>query len=598
MNETLVPAAAARRDSAPRRGARCRALSASRGRSQQRTLLAAAALAFLAASGCQAPPALTEAAEEEPLIRRLTDWPGAENGPEFSPDGRWIAFDAVVEGQADIYSLHLASGEVRQLTATPEVDRQPTWSADGSRIAFDSVRDGTRGIWSLPAAGGEAEPVFVRPGLTALGPDYAVTGDLAFTVIEPDSSRTYGRVTPWVLAAGSAEARSVTSKGDEWWARWGPAGAWLYYYGGYEDPLEAVHVETGALRSISRGQHNGWRPAPSPDGRVAFVSSPAGSIWIRADADDATPIQLTRSIAGDDFPSFSPDGRSLVFSRDRGRSEIIAIDLATGRRRRIGSGRSPQPLADGAIAFLSEEADDSAVVVAGAGDGAAQEKLALPIRGIHRFAISPAGESIVVAASGGGPHVGWNLHLAAIGSAELRRLTDLPGSGADTPVWCSDEQIGYTSYLHDLPFRQVFILDIETGESRPLTDSPTSKRLLDCADQGTRITFRLVAGKSGLYTARRADGSTFLQERRELDAAEGSLSPDGARLAFIAAEKAGTDIYIREADGSIVRVTDDALVEAGVRWLGDGSGLVFSVRAPNRDLWLLAVPEASDAHQR
>ena len=522
--------------------------------------------------------------------RRLTDWPGSENGAEFSPDGEWIVFDAVVAGQADIFLLRLATGTTRQLTDTPELDRQPTFSPDGSSVAFESVRDGVRGIWSIPVDGGEAKPLFLRPGVTPLGPDYSDNGDLVFTVIEPDPSVTYGFVTPWVLPADGGEPRAVTRGGDEWWARWGPRGQWLYYFLGYSDHLEAVHVATGEVRPVTRGLHRGWRPAPSPDGGIAFLSNPDNSLWLQADRPGAEPVQLTRGIGGDDRPSFSPDGRSLVFSSDRSRSEVVALDLPSGERTRIGEGRRPQPLADGSVVFLTEEGDDSVLRIASPGEPRAR-RLELPIRGIQRFQVASDRSAVALTANGGGPLINMDLHVGALDGSDFRRLTRLPISGADSPVWCTRRHVAYTSYKQDLAFRQVFLIDVESGETTTLTDSDSSKRLIDCADDGALLTFRLVADKSGVYSARRkAEGEAFV-ERLEVDAREGSLSPDATRLAYVDTRDGRTDVFLREADGRTVRLTDDALVEAGVRWRPDGSGIVFSARSPNRDLWLMTLPD-------
>lgn len=60
--------------------------------------------------------------------------------PTWSPDGRAIAFTAMVRGVTDLYMLDTNSGEVRALTRDPWADLQPVWSPDGRRIAFTTDR--------------------------------------------------------------------------------------------------------------------------------------------------------------------------------------------------------------------------------------------------------------------------------------------------------------------------------------------------------------------------------------------------------------------------------------------------------------------------
>ena len=82
--------------------------------------------------------------------------------PQWSPDGKHIAF-VITEydieankGNSDIYIMSSKGGEVRRLTNSPGRDSQPRFSPDGQWLVFTSARFGESQIWLLPLEGGEA----------------------------------------------------------------------------------------------------------------------------------------------------------------------------------------------------------------------------------------------------------------------------------------------------------------------------------------------------------------------------------------------------------------------------------------------------------
>ena len=56
--------------------------------------------------------------------------------PDWSPDGRQIAFMAHREGKWDIFVISAGDSNQRKLTMFLNDSRQSTWSPDGQRIAF------------------------------------------------------------------------------------------------------------------------------------------------------------------------------------------------------------------------------------------------------------------------------------------------------------------------------------------------------------------------------------------------------------------------------------------------------------------------------
>jgi Tol biopolymer transport system component/DNA-binding winged helix-turn-helix (wHTH) protein len=79
--------------------------------------------------------------------------------PRWSPDGEQIAFDFEPEGNVDIYVLRIDEGRPVRLTTSSSDDQAPTWSRDGHWIYFSSDRSGNNQIWKMPALGGPAVQV-------------------------------------------------------------------------------------------------------------------------------------------------------------------------------------------------------------------------------------------------------------------------------------------------------------------------------------------------------------------------------------------------------------------------------------------------------
>ncbi|MGA8030604.1 MAG: protein kinase [Bryobacteraceae bacterium] len=98
---------------------------------------------------------------------QLTFLAGHSGTPRWSPDSRRIAFDASVNGNADIYTIDAEGGTPRRLTTNPANDTAPSWSADGQWIYFASDRAGRSEIWREPADGGQQTQITHQGGYDA-----------------------------------------------------------------------------------------------------------------------------------------------------------------------------------------------------------------------------------------------------------------------------------------------------------------------------------------------------------------------------------------------------------------------------------------------
>jgi protease II len=100
---------------------------------------------------------------------RLTEGVGRMlGGSRWSPDGRWIVYNAQREdGRWDIFKIDAAGGQPQNLTSHPADNSLPCYSRDAEWIYFSSNRTGRNEIWRMPASGGEAKQVTNNGGFEA-----------------------------------------------------------------------------------------------------------------------------------------------------------------------------------------------------------------------------------------------------------------------------------------------------------------------------------------------------------------------------------------------------------------------------------------------
>ncbi|MCB9746683.1 MAG: PD40 domain-containing protein, partial [Alphaproteobacteria bacterium] len=88
--------------------------------------------------------------------RQLTDLPGVESHPRFSPDGRSVAFSAEHEGDREVYLIDLDDpGAPRRLTWSAGPDEVLDWTPDGAEVLYRSrSADGRHVIRAVSTRGG------------------------------------------------------------------------------------------------------------------------------------------------------------------------------------------------------------------------------------------------------------------------------------------------------------------------------------------------------------------------------------------------------------------------------------------------------------
>ena len=77
--------------------------------------------------------------------------------PRLSPDGSRLAVERILSDVSDIWVYAIARRVWSKLTSTPGREMSPEWSHDGRQIAFAAERDGSTQVYRLDANGGGQE---------------------------------------------------------------------------------------------------------------------------------------------------------------------------------------------------------------------------------------------------------------------------------------------------------------------------------------------------------------------------------------------------------------------------------------------------------
>ena len=274
----------------------------------------------------------------------------AVSDPQLSPDGKWVAYTVSTPSLHDnrnvarVWVADVATGKARPLTNGPGSDRQPRWSPDGKTLAFISTREGGAQVWLLPIAGGDAhkvsslgdgasDPVWLPDGSGLL-----VVSDIKWPVNQEIDQRN---------GAYPTEARIWTGL---MWRHWDD------FRAGKRQHLFRVDVATGKATDLTPVDHDVPTIATGGDGDVAV--SPDGKDILVAIHDDSTvadntnvdiyavdgPVlrQITTAPGADNTPRYSPDGKWLAYlSMERAGFEADRVRLMLQRRKDGRTERGP-----------------------------------------------------------------------------------------------------------------------------------------------------------------------------------------------------------------------------------------------------------------
>ncbi len=275
--------------------------------------------------------------------------PGARTPP---PEG-----DATAAAAAD------AGATTRTPTPTPGTDapapifyQEAVWSPDGATLLLSRYEGGGYSIYSVRADGSHLERLIDGPGYwTSWSPDGARFAYHA----EPAVGAPGGDI--FVADADGSNPIALTNlPSKELTPAWSPDGATIAFISDRDDgryQLFLMNPDGSNQTRIGRTGGTEYNPTWSPDSEwLAFFSSVNDTDWVYVTRRDAAE---SRRVARGVFPSWSPDGASILYDRadsifattpDGAAEVLLIVDGFAGRwspdGRRIAFIRGGWPSSD------------------------------------------------------------------------------------------------------------------------------------------------------------------------------------------------------------------------------------------------------------
>ena len=224
--------------------------------------------------------------------RFLTNGQAIALTPRLSPDQRSIVYMSYLNDRPAIYVYDLASGRQRLLVANNDLTFAPRVSPDSRWVLFSMARSGNTDIYRVPLTGGTPQRLTQSPAIDTGG------------TYSPDGSR---------IAFESD--RSGTQQ------------------------LYVMNADGSQQQRISFGSGRYATPVWSPRGDLIAFTKIGGSFRIGVMSPAGGNEKLLTDGSQDEGPSWSPNGRVLMFFRSTGggsgKADLWSVDLTGVNVRRV-----------------------------------------------------------------------------------------------------------------------------------------------------------------------------------------------------------------------------------------------------------------------
>jgi len=292
------------------------------------------------------------------LLKSL-DWRGAGR-MFFSPDGKYLGYDrpeSDTSQERDVFVL--AIDGTREIPAIVHrgQDIMMGWSPDGNRLLFASDRTGSMDLWALPIADGKPQgaPELIKADIgRAESMGLTRSGALYYVISTGPGQRSNIQVASFDFDAGKLISSPTDVTQDYLESTtlpsWSPDGKYLAYLsergrtGSANTVLVIRSAETSeVVRELRVKMSNLYLSLWVPDGRSLLLQGRDfkgrwGTYRMDVQTGDLSPFILHERRQDLLYPTWSPDGKSLYFSRQiSGGKEFALIqrDLASGNEKEL-----------------------------------------------------------------------------------------------------------------------------------------------------------------------------------------------------------------------------------------------------------------------
>ncbi|MEK7398492.1 MAG: hypothetical protein AAB116_16290 [Candidatus Poribacteria bacterium] len=220
-----------------------------------------------------------------------------------------IAFASVLDGDYEIYLMKTDGSSIKQLTYNSAQDTQPAWSPNGQYITFSSDRNGSYAwntdIFIMRSDGTGITNLTKTLGVNEYGSFWSYDSKkIAFT------SDVGGFGDYYVMNVDGTGMRLMDDfeyLDFAWPGEYGDYYVYEVFNGNYDILLDSLYNLKGAV-NLTNNIANDRYPSWSPDGKkIVFVSDRDfnNEIYIM-NADGTNQTRITRNSVDDNYPAWSP----------------------------------------------------------------------------------------------------------------------------------------------------------------------------------------------------------------------------------------------------------------------------------------------------